>query len=289
MPPAAGVRNPNTGSESETGLAHLAPVLESLAGVAGGRTVALSLLGEAHVPALQLAPRGGLGAPPSDARPKRLWIGAFVVGGGVALGACNSPTAPGRCDDPHGRTPVPYLEMTCTPIGSDLQCQVIRYETGYCADPAPRDLTRQAWWVSSDQSIARFDAPGHLQALSAGEVHIHAETLAEPFLKSDEQAYIVSPGRQPERLAWVGVGVRDGSTGAFIANATVDLVAQRGAPQTCYTDQFGQCRFWTFVTPSTIRVSKAGYAGAETSVTPHADCHCLGTLISLSPLDSAAR
>ena len=217
-----------------------------------------------------------------------LRLSAIMCGTATLLAfACHSPSSPSGCENGHdhyGRTPFVYLDMHCAPTGTNLSCRVTWRESGYCADPAVRDVTNEASWLSSDDAIATFRAPGYLQVMAAGEVHIHARLLANPYkLDSNEQAFVVAPTDTPERLARVGVGVQDATRQVFLADARVELHSPRGAVQACQTNQYGHCDFWSPAVPFTLVASKPGYAPSEASVTPSLDCYCSGTLIRLSP------
>ena len=174
--------------------------------------------------------------------------------------------------------------MQCTPAGSDLQCSVTYEEMGYCANPTPRDFTNSARWISSDASVATFRVPGSLKVIASGQIQVYAQSLANQYIVSETQAFVVAPGQAPERLANIGVGVQDANTKRFIQGATVELEPSRGQSQTCQTNQNGQCQFWSYAVQTTLRASSSGYSPAEVSVTPLTTCYCSGTLLGLSPL-----
>ncbi len=174
--------------------------------------------------------------------------------------------------------------MTCTPSGSDLQCQAIRTQYGYCIDPTPYDVTIGSVWVSSNEAVASFVSAGRLHAGSRGEVQIHAAWLANPYVQSVAQDYLMDPGQAPERLAYVSGVVQNAVTKQNLSNATVELLPERGSPQTVQTSAFGEYQFWSFVGNITLRASKPGYATLEMAIVPLTTCYCGGALLGLSPL-----
>ena len=199
----------------------------------------------------------------------------------VALAACGAPTSPDGCDDPYGREPVALLRVECTPSAAGMECQAFLRESGYCASPDDRNVTGDARWFSSDTSVGHFSPPGVFQTRSAGTVRIHAEYSL--FLKSEEQAFAVLPGQPAERLASILIGVKDTTTGTFLADARVDVAAERGNAVTCQTDVQGQCRVWTYLSPVRVTVTKPGYQRAERTLEPRDTCYCVGELIDLTP------
>src|SRR6266536_610439 len=53
----------------------------------------------------------------------------------VQVAACQSPSSPNRCVngvDGDGRGPMRSLDLTCLNRGSDIQCQSVIQESGYC-------------------------------------------------------------------------------------------------------------------------------------------------------------
>jgi hypothetical protein len=94
----------------------------------------------------------------------------------------------------------------------------------------------------------------------------------------------VVPGQPAERLASILIGVKDANTGTFLADARIDVAADRGNGGTCQTDVQGQCRVWTYLTPVRVTVTKPGYQRAERTLEPRDTCYCVGELIELTPV-----
>jgi hypothetical protein len=200
---------------------------------------------------------------------------AFVLAACVVLSACGGPTTPGGCDERAAQ-----LRVECTPAGADLQCRAYRQDGGYCADPAGAEVTGDARWFTSDSRVGFFAQPGAFQTRSPGDVSLHAEYSL--FLRSDPQAFTVAPGRPPERLASIQIGVRDAVTRAFLTDARVEIVSQAGDLRTCLTNEGGECRVWTQLSPLRVVVTRSGYQRAERTLEPRETCYCASELIELT-------
>ena len=187
------------------------------------------------------------------------------------VSGCSSPLAPGECRDGHdssGRGPEVLLQLACVPAAAAVQCHADRVEHGYCAGPT-RDVTNLARWVSTDSSAAAFNAPGYVQVRSKGATAIYAEF--ETLYSLQVFGYRVEPGRAPEQIGSVTVGVWTTSTGGFLPSATVEFIPQQGVAQICQQgvgSPFTPCRFWSDFTPVLVRASKPGYTTAQETLTP---------------------
>jgi hypothetical protein len=94
----------------------------------------------------------------------------------IAYEACSGPTSP-DCTDQFGRgqTTFNQLNVSCTTVGSNLQCQSVESMTGlyvYC--PMQQDVTAFASWTVGDAAVLRSLAPGTFQAVAAGETFVTA-------------------------------------------------------------------------------------------------------------------
>jgi hypothetical protein len=198
-------------------------------------------------------------------RPHCILLAVAVISG------CSSPLAPGECRDGHdslGRGPTVLLLADCTAAGSDLQCHVDRFEGGYCAGPR-RDVTASARWVSTDSSVGVFTTPGFFQARSNGATAIYAEF--ENLYSMQSFAYLFESGQAPQQIGSVDVIVWQTATGGVLPAATVEFIPESGSQQICQTKlvpPWTPCRFWSDFRPALVRVSKAGYATLEQTVTP---------------------
>ena len=95
----------------------------------------------------------------------------------VQLVACHAPLSPGQCAngvDSEGRGPTRSLDLTCSPRGSEIECQSVITESGYCAG-GPREITAVARWISMGSSVGTFTAPGRFHILAAGATVIYSE------------------------------------------------------------------------------------------------------------------
>jgi hypothetical protein len=174
--------------------------------------------------------------------------------------------------------------MKCASAGADLSCTLERKETGYCANPTPLDVTVRAQWISSNEAAAVFLLPGRLHVVAPGHVEIEAKSLADPYLSAPHQAYVVSPASPPDRLVEFEVGVRDAVTGAWLDGANVELVPDRGAPQSGRVVGFSTASFWIYITTVRVRVTRDGYLPNETLVTVPTPqyCYCFGVSVLLT-------
>jgi hypothetical protein len=202
--------------------------------------------------------------------------------------ACRSTTAP-SCTDQYGRgsDQPDTLNISCTTIDADMQCSAVATNTGglyvYC--PVTLSVTGQSAWKSSDVSVAAFTGspPGFLKVLTSGRIEVSA---TYGFLQGSAGTYAVAPGTTPERMIQVSVIVEDSRTAARVPDVLIDIFPERGAEQTCMTNQFGGCLPFPLVLSGTTRIKalKAGYVSIETSLPPPQGSLFQSTIIKLSPL-----
>jgi hypothetical protein len=105
----------------------------------------------------------------------------------------------------------------------------------------------------------------------AGVVQVSAQNGGLPLLLP--LSYTVAPGLQPERMFEFSPVVRDRSS-FRVSGVQVDVVPDRGSPQTCTTDQFGSCpdySIWVLKGNVRVRLTKVGYQTIETTVSPPTD------------------
>jgi len=174
---------------------------------------------------------------------------------------CGSPLAPGQCRDPEGRGPIPFLSFSCAPSGFDLRCVATLAETGYCATPGTRDVTAMAQWTSSNSSVASFASPGLLRVLIPGEVEI---MVAYGYQTAFSRDFTVAPGATAEEMVHLLVIVEDATVpNKRIADASIDVMPERGPAQHCQSSSTGACFFWVFPTAVRVRANKLGYQPSE--------------------------
>jgi hypothetical protein len=182
-------------------------------------------------------------------------------------GCGGTPSAP-SCTDQYGRgvnSPT-ALDFSCTPVGSDLQCQATATNKhdlySYCE--IDQVVTASTTWTSSNPSIATFNAPGmppgYLKVLAAGQIQISAQ-YQNLGTVTQHVSYVVVPGSEPGRTVTFSVDVLEAGT-AFrpVFDATVLVEPTHDSAQTCQTNFYGDCTF-TITTRGSVRVvvSKVGY------------------------------
>src|ERR1051326_2550839 len=97
---------------------------------------------------------------------KKQWISLVLL---LSTSGC-SPAAP-SCD-PRGVKEPTTLIVSCTPNGSNLQCNGFATNRGelYICIPVTVDVTEQTVWQSSDPATATFNLPappaGFLQVVA---------------------------------------------------------------------------------------------------------------------------
>jgi hypothetical protein len=207
----------------------------------------------------------------------------------VQVVACQSPSSPNRCVngvDGDGRGPMRSLDLTCLNRGSDIQCQSVIQESGYCAG-GPHEITAVARWISTDRSVGVFTMPGHFQILALGATVIYSES--DTLYSRQAFSYRVDPAVTPQQIGVVDVSVWQTTTGEFLPLAMVEFTPETGASQTCEQgpgSPYTPCRFWSDLSPAVVRASKAGYTVAQQSVTPKSTnlSFPTGIVLRLTPL-----
>ena len=212
----------------------------------------------------------------------------YVIAFATCMSGCRSPSGP-SCTDQYGRgsDQPDSLNISCSAVGSDLQCIAVATNTGglyvYC--PVTLNVTDQTSWSSSDDAVAAFigSPSGFLKVLAAGRVHIAA---TYGFLRGATTSFAVAPGTTPERMIQVSVIVEDGRTAARVPDVMVEVIPERGPAQACITGQFGSCLPFLEVLSGTtrIRASKPGYQSVETSLPPPTPGLFQSVILKLSPV-----
>jgi len=128
-----------------------------------------------------------------------LLIGSVALA--ISCDAC-SPSAP-SCTDQYGRgaTGFTALDMSCSVIGSNLQCQAVatnKHEL-YVYCPMEQDVTQSAVWTAGDSSVVRMAAPGIFQAVGRGDTFVRAawHTMNAYMLNSYMRPVSVFAGTPP--------------------------------------------------------------------------------------------
>ena len=195
-------------------------------------------------------------------RTKTAFAAAVVVLSGAS---CNGPTRP--CIDQEGRgnnTPV-GINLTCRPVGSNLQCTAApHYELyAYCPEPLPPLL-----WTSSNTSVATVSPDGFVTALARGEVDITAAATFG-FLAPQTWSVLVDPGQPPQVLYFLSGIIRENDGGdTRIPDAIVEILDGYNAGRaSAPSNQFGSYRINRVLTnvTFTVRASKPGYVPSTTT------------------------
>jgi hypothetical protein len=185
-----------------------------------------------------------------------------------------------------GRGPIRSLTLTCIPRGSEVRCQSIIEETGYCARGAI-DVTTVARWISTDSSVGLFTVPGAFQVRAPGATVIYSEF--DTLYSRHAFGYRVDPAGTLEQTGVVDVWVWQTTTGGFLPLATVEFSPQTGGLQTCQQGSgspYTPCRFWSDLSPALVRALKPAYTSAQQSITPKSTnlSYPDGIVLRLTPL-----
>jgi hypothetical protein len=115
-----------------------------------------------------------------------------------------------------------------------------------------------------------FAAPGFLKVLGPGIVVVSAVEGPLRVDQLDSLAFSVAPGSTPEQMVLLHVSVVDASVAnKWLLGATIDITPDRGPTQSCISSgPTGSCDFWVFSGTIRVHASAAGYAPADTSVSP---------------------
>ena len=203
----------------------------------------------------------------------------------VSCSACSSSTAP-SCTDQYGRgaTAMNALDMSCSTIGSSLQCNAVASNKNdlyvYC--PMQQDVTQSAGWVIADPAIARMVAPGTFTAAGIGDTFVRATWQG---LESTMRPVSVFAGTAPlptyEIFGSVWLAGQT-PTSSYIDGAVIQILnglvagrtATSGVPPPLppgYLGPFGGKGYYRLlgVPPGTyrVRITKDGYASQERDVT----------------------
>jgi hypothetical protein len=96
--------------------------------------------------------------------------------------------------------------------------------------------------------------------------------------------FTVAPGATPEEMVHLLVIVEDATVpNKRIADASIDVMAERGPAQHCQTSSTGACFFWVFPTTVHVRASKPGYQPSEGIAPPPTSGVSQNVSLKLSP------
>jgi hypothetical protein len=187
-------------------------------------------------------------------------------------GCGGSPTSIKDCKDSVGRgaTGPNNIEVSCTPIGNDVQCLATASNSAdlyvYC--PISLDATADTRWISSNAQVAVFDQtrPGFLRVVGSGLTFVTANypsTSAFPVLQRQYPAYYMSPGQVAEAAIHLTINVLEPSRTppTPLQGVQITVEPERGPNQSCMT-KIGTCdRHSLIVLPGhfMVRATKEGY------------------------------
>ena len=181
--------------------------------------------------------------------------------------ASPSPTCGDAAGLGRGVSSASELLISCSPLGSDLQCSAVATNRDelYICKSVNETVTDQTTWMSSNPSVAVFGPAGSLKVLAAGVVAI---TPTWQSISPTPIAFNVAPGVSPERMVNFTVIVQDSVSGARVPSVRIDVMPQRGQAQTCQTGQFGSCLPNLWILPGSVELlaTKAGYVPLDKTI-----------------------
>jgi len=193
---------------------------------------------------------------------------AFILSvGPLALVAC-SPASP-SCD-PRGSTTADQLTVTCSPVGSDLQCSALATNRNdlYICRAVNENVTSLVTWSSADRSVGTFGlsglSAGYLKTMSAGWVEVDASYGSIPSLPV---AYAIAPGSAPEQLVQLTLIVQDSVTSQRLVGATLGIASSRFPTLSCTSSGTGSCVLWVLKGDVRMTATQAGYQDTVVATT----------------------
>ena len=170
----------------------------------------------------------------------------------AALAGCkDSPT------DVHSNPPT--LHAACVPLGAQVSCTATFFDGNRL-----RDVTSQATWLVSDPALGSFTT-GVFTPRQRGEVVLSVRY--QEFVDSLESRFLVDPAQTARRVYFLSGVVKDESSGAVLAGATVEILDGYARGARSVTNEFGAYQINGILTEETFRVraSLPGYAPSTVS------------------------
>jgi carboxypeptidase family protein len=213
--------------------------------------------------------------------------GRWLIGAAMLVISCEGcgPTAP-SCTDQFGRGATSFngLDISCSVIGSALQCQAVatnKYDL-YVYCPMQQDVTESAVWTTAGSSLIRMLAPGMFQAVGIGDSFVQASWQ---HLQSVMQPVSVFAGTPPLPTHEIsgsvylkgqtaGSGAIRGAMVQILDGLVAGRTATSGVPPPLlpgFLGPFGGPGYYRLlgVPPGNyrLRVTKDGYVSQERDVT----------------------
>jgi hypothetical protein len=189
---------------------------------------------------------------------------AFISFAALLINVGCSPSSP-SCD-PRGSTAPDQLIVTCTSVGSDVQCGATATNRGdlYICTAVNQIVTNLVTWSSSDPSVGTFGVSGlpagYLKTVNAGWVEIDARYGSMSSLPPI--AYAVAPGSPPEQLVQLALIVQDAATSQRLVGVKMDISSARFATQSCVSSGTGSCVLWVLKGDVRVTATQTGYQDA---------------------------
>ena len=180
---------------------------------------------------------------------RRAAIGIFLI---TALAGCkDSPT------DIHSDPP--SLRAACVPLGERIACTATFFDGNRL-----REVTSQATWLVSDPALGSFTS-GIFIPRQRGEVVLSVRYLE--FVDRLESRFLVDPAQPARRVYFLSGIVKDESSGAVLAGATVEILDGYARGARSVSNEFGHYQINGILTEETFRVraSITGYAPSTVS------------------------
>jgi hypothetical protein len=180
----------------------------------------------------------------------RLAVSAVFLMAGLA-GCKDSPT------DVHSNPPA--LHAAWVPLGAQVSCTATFFNGNRL-----RDVTSQATWLVSNPALGSFTT-GVFTPRQRGEVVLSVRYLE--FVDPLESRFLVDPAQPARRVYFLSGVVKDESSGAALAGATIEILDGYARGARSVTNEFGAYQINGILTEETfrIRASLPGYATSTIS------------------------
>jgi hypothetical protein len=152
-----------------------------------------------------------------------------------------------------------FLHALCVPLGESIACTATFFDGN-----RTRDVTSQAAWRVSDPALGSF-ASGIFTPRQRGEVVLSVRYLE--FVDPLESRFLVAPAQPARRVYFLSGVVKDESSGAVLAGATVEILDGYTRGTGSVTNELGAYQIDGILTEETFRVraSLPGYAPSTLS------------------------